>query len=85
MRLHRDAMRLGFADADDAELTLATATSERRRNAYLIRMGVLRRVLDHTPAEGQAAVLRAWFGPDPLAPSSIMAEVAAQSQGVVRD
>jgi len=78
MRLHRDALRLGFADADDAELTLATATSERRRNAHLIRMAVLRRVLDRTPAEGQPAVLRAWFGPDPLAPSAIMAETAAR-------
>jgi hypothetical protein len=77
MRLHRDAMRLGFADADDAELTLATATSERRRNAYLIRMGVLRKVLEKADAAEHPEILRAWFGADPLAPGAVMSKVAA--------
>lgn len=77
MRLHREAMRHGFADADSAELTLATATSEKRRNAFLIRMAVLRKVLEKAEPAEHPKILRAWFGADPLAPGAVMAEVAA--------
>ena len=79
MRLHREAMRHGFADAESAELTLATATSEKRRNAFLIRMGVLRKVLEKAEAAEHPAILRAWFGADPLAPGAVMAKVAAKA------